>query len=161
MLLLGAALCLVWSLPAWSAPPLAPNTVGKSLSQATGMLRAAGFRYRVEASHSCCKTTNPKLKNVVAQQIGVGASYPANKVIVLRTWRYTPQARKVQVPDVRGMPAENARRTLLGRGFRVTVVSTMTTTNARLVGRVAAQSVQPRAMLMQGYPVTINVFKRR
>jgi len=78
----------------------------------------------------------------------VGASYPANKVSVLRTYLYTPspgktgeskpKAKKVQVPDVRGMPAEKARRTPLSKGFRVAMVSTMTTTNSKLVGRMAA-----------------------
>ncbi|MEW5911798.1 MAG: PASTA domain-containing protein [Thermodesulfobacteriota bacterium] len=124
MLLLGAALCLAWVLPAWSAPPVAPSTVGKNVNEAAKILRAAGFRVKVEASHSCCKTSNPKQRNVVAQQIGVGTSYPANKVIVLRTWRYSRPPRQVQVPDVRGMVAAQATQTLRNKGFRVNMVST-------------------------------------
>ena len=136
-----------------SAPESAqvPGVVGLAVSDAVATIRDAGFEARVQL------VTSSQPAGTVLEQSpveGTEASTGSTIVVEVAKEKSRPAVQRVEVPDVVGTTAADARRTIRSAGFTVTVVSVRSQEPA---GTVISQSPRAGAELRKGSAVTLKV----
>ncbi len=110
-----------------------PDLIGLSRERATGLVRAAGFRYRVHLE----ETGDVPDGQVLSQRPTADSSAPAGSTIDVIVAR-APAAAGVAVPDVVGKSREEAERILRAESFLVR--ATLGGGTQEQIGSVSAQS---------------------
>lgn len=120
-------------------PGKVPDTIGLWREAAEGLVRRAGYRYQVVLK----QTADLEDGRVLSQNPPVGAALTPGSVVVLEVAR-TPVAARTAVPDVRGLSAEEALRTLRDLGFLVKEVAAAGTTEqqGKVVGQTPASGAE-------------------
>lgn len=93
-----------------------PNVTGRSVADATSLLKADGLSVKVQGSG----------QTVVSQSPAVGEAMPHNGTMVLYTAGATPQS-TISVPSVIGMTPEQANQTLTAAGLNANLNGTSQT----------------------------------
>lgn len=136
-LLLG--LLIVFSLqpevyPQTSSPQKTmPNVVGLSFPEAARRIISLGLLVKIPPEQ--VESNNPNLADKVVQQNPVvGQPYPANKNVILKVYKFSNR-----LPDVRGLPLEEAKRRLEAIGLKVSFNPPHNTGDKIQDGKVAYQ----------------------
>ena len=128
------------------------NVVGKTQSEAERTLKNQGFAVSVNEAYSSKVTAGV----VISQNPSAGASVEKGSRITITVSKGTE---KISVPDVVGKNSADARSTLEGKGFTVTVSEEYNSTVAK--GAVIWQVPSAGTMKEKGSTVSIAVSKGR
>lgn len=126
-----------------------PDVVGLSASRAVSAIRDAGLRARIQLVPS----TEPS-GTVVGQSPSEGAEVAEDATIRLEVARARPVVKLIEVPDVVGSSAAEARGELRAVGLKV---STTTVGSQEPAGVVIAQSPAASVSLREGATVKLTV----
>lgn len=126
-----------------------PDVVGRSASDAVVALRDAGLEARIRLVDSSERA------GVVLQQTPTeGVEAPTGSTVRLDVSRNRPAAQRVELPDVVGLGAAEARRQLRSLGFAVSIARVR---SGEPAGTVLTQSPRAGAELRKGGSVTLTV----
>src|SRR4051812_15211477 len=126
-----------------------PSVVGQDKSVATGTLQDKGFNVTVQPV-----TSNQTKDRVISQNPTAGTTVDKGSRVTLLV---SKGPEKVTVPSVVGQAEPDAKATLRGVGFKVTVVKQESTTATP--GNVTRQSPPGDSKAIKGSTVTIYVAK--
>lgn len=147
------ALVVARGAPAEPEPPVrmigVPGVVGRSASDAVVAVRDAGLEARIRLVDS-----SERAGVVLRQTPAEGIEAPAGSTVRLDVSRNRPAASRVEVPDVVGLGASEARQRLRSMGFAVSIARVRSKEPA---GTVLEQSPRAGAELRKGGLVTLTV----
>jgi len=129
------------------APISVPDVSGKSQTDATSTLSAAGFRVSLTSDSS----SSVPVGFVIRTQPAAGTQAPRDSTVTLVI---STGPKQVTVPDVTGASQESATSTLEGAGLKVSVVTITSPGNA---GKVISQNPAGGSRVNDGTTVTITV----
>ncbi|MBA4393517.1 MAG: hypothetical protein C0407_08180 [Desulfobacca sp.] len=110
-----------------------PNVVGLPFTEAARRIISLGLLVKVPPEQM--ESTDPNLNDKVAQQNpAVGQPYPPNKNVVLKVHKFSNR-----LPDVMGLPLEEAKRRLEAMGLKVSLNPPLNTGDKTQDGKVGHQ----------------------